>query len=329
MKQPEPTAHKKFMQMRLLSDHELTIKSAMHAGISFGRYNQTELIFLMLLFIGNDNPMKVRPNPSTMITFLAVAAMAYLMFLLGLAPARSDAISLEEVERQVAEHFPEVSHISPEELALKFRVGEPFILLDVREAEEFAVSHLPRAMRVDPGIWQNSFMNRVGERVRGRSVVFYCSVGVRSSKLAAYVQHLLLKAGATAVYNLRGGIFAWHNQKRVLANGDGKTDFVHPYDKHWGQLLERKSQKRYVPSFTFQHYQQTGKMHSGYWLASRISTQLSRDQPQDTRDLTALRAITVRIFVPASRLPLTVPETFETPIRGRYETGTSSVRKSF
>jgi Rhodanese-like domain len=74
--------------------------------------------------------------------------------------------------------------------------------------------------------------------------VFYCSVGMRSSSLAAEVQEALVKAGASGVFNLRGGMFGWHNARRPLVDAAGATDFVHPFNDKWGKLVARQEQVR-------------------------------------------------------------------------------------
>ena len=191
--------------------------------------------------------MNVFIRRKQLIAIILLAALTGADNLLYGAHAWADRLSLAGVELQVAERYAEVSRMTPVELANRIKAGEPILILDAREVEEFAVSRLPGAERVDPGIWHSSFIKRYGARVRGRTVVFYCSVGVRSSKLAEYVQDAVVKAGATSVYNLQGGIFAWHNQKRALVNSAGRTDFVHPYDARWGQLVEQQSQTRYEP----------------------------------------------------------------------------------
>jgi rhodanese-related sulfurtransferase len=153
--------------------------------------------------------------------------------------AAYEAGDLPKVESWVGESYADVAHLSPDSFTQMRASGTPLLLLDVREPEEFAVSHLPGAAQVDPGIWSSSFLNRYGESVSGRTVVLYCSVGVRSSKLAGRVQAALVARGAKAVYNLQGGVFRWHNEQRVLADGDGETDRVHPYDRSWGKLVLR------------------------------------------------------------------------------------------
>jgi rhodanese-related sulfurtransferase len=108
------------------------------------------------------------------------------------------------------------------------------------------VSRLPGAIRVDAGISPAVLHAQLAARMSGRRVVFYCSVGVRSARLAARVQPLLEAEGAT-VANLDGGIFAWHAERRALVNAQGSTNFVHPYDKKWGRLVARAEDARTAP----------------------------------------------------------------------------------
>lgn len=152
-----------------------------------------------------------------------------------------EAGDLPKVEEWVRSGYADVAHLSPVELASLIGKEKPVLLFDVREAEEFAVSHIPGAVRVDPGVWTNSFVTSFGGGVAGRTVVFYCSVGVRSSKLAGRVQTALKERGAEAVYNLEGGVFRWHNERRSLADAGGSTERVHPYDSSWGKLVDRQS----------------------------------------------------------------------------------------
>ena len=76
-------------------------------------------------------------------------------------------------------------------------------------------------------------------------MVIYCSVGVRSSRLAEHVVDAVREAGARDVYNLAGGIFAWHNRGYQLVDGSGPTAFVHPYDETWGRLVARRQLWRF------------------------------------------------------------------------------------
>ena len=158
-----------------------------------------------------------------------------------------DPFTLETVRSQVVRDYGGVSHMSTQAFATQMSRRPDILLLDVREEGEFAVSRLAGAERVDPDIWRWTFMNRFGDRVRGKTVIFYCAVGVRSSRLAERVQAALKEQGAKAVYNLDGGIFAWHNERRPLVNAQGQTDFVHPFDTYWGQLVKRSDMARTSP----------------------------------------------------------------------------------
>jgi rhodanese-related sulfurtransferase len=180
--------------------------------------------------------------------FLASLVPASVATLYAPPLAARELPSLTAVEADVRADHPAVAQLSDAALADRLARHQSPLLIDVREPDEYAVSHLPGAQRVDPDIWTRSFLSRYAKAARGREVVFYCSVGVRSSELADAVQDGLKKAGAHAVYNLEGGIFAWHNARRALTDAHGATDFVHPYDAHWGKLLMRNNLIRNHPA---------------------------------------------------------------------------------
>lgn len=154
--------------------------------------------------------------------------------------------SLDAVRAQVRAAHKDIAQISSDALAAKMKAGD-VLLIDVREADEYAVSHLDGAERADPGMRRAAFLERFGAKARGKEVVFYCSVGVRSSRLAENVLAALREQGAKAVYNLDGGVFGWHNEGRPLVNAQGPTEFVHGYDSRWGTLVQRKALTRTAP----------------------------------------------------------------------------------
>lgn len=154
-------------------------------------------------------------------------------------------MSLIELERKVASDFRDVSHITPEQLEAAMRRPEGLLLLDARDAAEIAVSRLPGAVAVDPDISSEEFMQRFGAVARSKDVVIYCSVGVRSSKLATRVRAAVLATGARSVANLQGGIFAMHNTGRRLVDGIDATEFVHPYSRWWTGYLDFDDLARY------------------------------------------------------------------------------------
>ncbi len=122
--------------------------------------------------------------------------------------------------------------ITPRELAPRL---PEMVLFDVREAEEFALSRLPGAIRLPPDMPAGAFRAAHGARVGGAQVVFYCAVGWRSGKMLERVQATIASARPAALYNLRGGVFRWRAEGLPL-EGDAE---VHHYDAAWGQLLRR------------------------------------------------------------------------------------------
>lgn len=152
---------------------------------------------------------------------------------------------LEDIQRDIEEDHPGVRHMPTAELAAHQSGTDTILLLDIREVDEYAVSHIEHAERVDPAISRRDFLKLYGNRIKGRIVVFYCSVGVRSSKLADRLQDDLLALGAVSVWNLKGSIFAWHNEARRLHSNGKETPYVHPYDAYWSELLQHRRLARY------------------------------------------------------------------------------------
>lgn len=156
--------------------------------------------------------------------------------------------TLEAVRQTVVKNYPHVRQLSTAELASILPNPKDLLLLDVREPREFEISHLAGAIRIQPlDVFGQTNFRPTAANVRNKAVVFYCSVGVRSSCMAQKLDDTLKQLGADAVYNLDGGIFAWHNEKRALVNDNGPTDFVHPYDTKYSQLLKRQQSVRFAP----------------------------------------------------------------------------------
>ncbi len=154
---------------------------------------------------------------------------------------------LQPVIDGITKRYPKISHISTTKLANMMEKSTDIVLVDVREESEFQVSHLPGAIRISPNANISQINAALENIIKGKKVVFYCSVGERSSRMAELAKDDLMSKGASEVYNLSGGIFAWHNEKRPLRDAKGPTDFVHPFDKHWGRLVKRQDKTRMEP----------------------------------------------------------------------------------
>ena len=70
----------------------------------------------------------------------------------------------------------------------------------------------------------------------GLTVVVYCSVGYRSSRLA----EKLRARGFGNVVNLEGSLIQWANEGCPLYRGEERVYRTHPYDEEWGELLDRR-----------------------------------------------------------------------------------------
>ncbi|MGI4736949.1 MAG: rhodanese-like domain-containing protein [Janthinobacterium lividum] len=107
------------------------------------------------------------------------------------------------------------------------------ILLDTREAPEFAVSHLRGARLVG---YDKFSLTTVQDLPKNAPIVVYCSVGARSEKIGAQLQ----QAGFTNVRNLYGGLFEWVNEGQpVYTAANQPTAQVHAYAPSWGIWLQR------------------------------------------------------------------------------------------
>lgn len=176
---------------------------------------------------------------------LCSLAASVLIVLLGLDSAAFaldiDDDELRSVHRRAAAQYSSVRQMSAVEFdTLRSRKSNDLLIIDVREKAEYAVSRIRGAVRATPGIAVEEFLSQIGESARGRTVIFYCSVGVRSMQLAARVQNAAKAAGVAEIYNLAGGVFNWHNQSRPLASANGPTELIHPYNWLWSRLIKRR-----------------------------------------------------------------------------------------
>lgn len=151
-------------------------------------------------------------------------------------------LHLEWIQRQVRAKFPGVPQMSTRELARRLAAGEKLVLVDVRRPEEFAVSHLEGARWLDP----RTEKPELPEVASGAAIVTYCSIGWRSSQMAARLQ----EQGYRQVHNLEGSIFKWARENRPVFQGQGggerQVGQIHPYSPAWSFLVPPE-QRAYLP----------------------------------------------------------------------------------
>lgn len=139
-------------------------------------------------------------------------------------------MSWKFVKRDIAKTYAEVPHMTVESLAATNRAG--LLLVDVREEEEYRVSHLEGAV-------YSQSAAAIAEHLAGtnyHAAVIYCSIGYRSAEMVRDLQ----KLGVTNAYNLEGSIFEWANEGHPVYDSRGVVHVVHPYNRFWGALLDKR-----------------------------------------------------------------------------------------
>ena len=91
--------------------------------------------------------------------------------------------------------------ITPAEVAAWMQREDAPFLLDVREANEWEIGHLPDAVRISV----NELPQRMNELDTAREMVVYCRSGARSGRAV----DMLREAGFRKVKNMTGGILRW------------------------------------------------------------------------------------------------------------------------
>lgn len=130
------------------------------------------------------------------------------------------------VNKSIDKKYPFVASISTQSLKKKMGQQLALTIIDVRDAKEFKVSHLPEASNVKDA--------RAIDLPLDTTIIVYCSVGLRSASFAKK----LTGRGYSNVFNLRGSIFEWANKGLPLTRGDQVVKVVHPYNKKWGRLVK-------------------------------------------------------------------------------------------
>lgn len=96
-----------------------------------------------------------------------------------------------------------VDEITPQEVNEKLESDDDFILLDVREKDEWNAARINGAQYLGKGIIEREIENEVP--AVDKELVLYCGGGYRSALAADNLQ----KMGYTDVKSLKGGFRAW------------------------------------------------------------------------------------------------------------------------
>lgn len=165
--------------------------------------------------------------------FLSLAVVS-IFLIQGYHYASLSCHQLDEIMAQLEEKYTTVNHIETERAAQWLARFPNTIVLDIREEEEFAVSHLRNAYHVPPNTSLKQVVSTVLKDVSPEeTIIVYCSVGFRSAEFA----QKLAAIGYQNVYNLKGSVFAWVNEGRPVYQGNKRVNKVHPFNEKWGGLL--------------------------------------------------------------------------------------------
>jgi rhodanese-related sulfurtransferase len=97
-----------------------------------------------------------------------------------------------------------MNHLTPQELVKHLQAGENWLMLDVRQPEEWRIcnlSHRGRAL-LAPLNQLPAFQDKLPSDT---PIAVYCHHGIRSQYAIQYLE----QQGFTELYNLSGGIHAW------------------------------------------------------------------------------------------------------------------------
>jgi rhodanese-related sulfurtransferase len=156
------------------------------------------------------------------------------------------AICLDQLEAEIEREFKSVKSITLDEFDV-LRHGPNVVVFDVREPAEVAVSRIPGGILLPPDTSAAAFQSLYGADLAGKSVYLYCAVGLRSARMAKRLDATVKQSGGVGAFNVKGGVFAWHNRQRQLETTTATTDAVHGYSRRWGErYLTRRDKAVYT-----------------------------------------------------------------------------------
>jgi len=106
----------------------------------------------------------------------------------------------------VEESRKRIRETTVDEVKSRLDRGDKFVLVDVREDNEFAKDHLPGAVHLGKGVIERDIEVQVPDI--NAPLVLYCGGGFRSAMAADNLQ----KMGYTNVISMDGGIRVWREK---------------------------------------------------------------------------------------------------------------------
>lgn len=101
---------------------------------------------------------------------------------------------------------PDIPTITIEELQQKLKQQPPIKLIDVREPQEYEIAHIEGSQLIPLG----ELISRSNELPHDEEIALLCRSGGRSAQALLWLR----EAGFSKLYNVEGGILAWHELLR-------------------------------------------------------------------------------------------------------------------
>ena len=102
-----------------------------------------------------------------------------------------------------------VPEITVKELSEKINRKDKFVLVDVREPNEYEINQIPGSVLIPKGDFLNGeALGKLPPVDSGKQIVMHCKSGVRSAETLAIVKG----AGYQDAVHVGGGVVAWVNQ---------------------------------------------------------------------------------------------------------------------
>jgi rhodanese-related sulfurtransferase len=98
-------------------------------------------------------------------------------------------------------------------------IRDASVLVDVREADEFAAGHLPGAVHFSRGLLEFRFSGTPALQARDIKVVLYCKTSGRAALAGAALQDM----GYLNVQNIAGGFDAWVEAGKAVVKPDAPS----------------------------------------------------------------------------------------------------------
>jgi adenylyltransferase/sulfurtransferase len=147
---------------------------------------------------------------------------------------------MKTLKEMIAEARQAVPEEGPAELERRLKSGEPVVVIDVRDPDEYRDGHIEAATNISRGFLEFRVAGTVNDPKT--PVVLYCQTGLRSVLAAKQLKEL----GYENVINLQGGYAKWAQSGLPVVKETSMTpDQIQRYSRHFllNQVGEKGQQK--------------------------------------------------------------------------------------